>query len=140
MSDQLTTRLLVSAGLTLVGVFCPAYTAWARRGRSERARAWMGDEFGERLRDERWAVLGASMFGVMCLCFAAFVLPVVGIYLGLVTLPLAALSFVLFLWAMMYFIPLPDLFYPRWARPLRERNRRVEAAWKRGFRRRRKER
>lgn len=137
MSDQLTTRLLVSAGLTLVGVFCLAYTAWARRGRSERARAWMGDEFGERLRDERWAVLGASMFGVICLCFAAFVLPVVGIYLGLVTLPLAALSFVLFLWAMMYFIPLPDLFSPRWARPLRDRNRRVEAAWKQEFRRRR---
>ena len=86
---------------------------------------------------ERWAVLGAPMFGVMCLCFAAFVLPLVGIYLGLVTLPLAALSFVLFLWAMMYFIPLPDLFYPRWARPLRERNRRVEAAWKQEFRRRR---
>jgi len=42
-----------------------------------------------------------------------------------------------FLWAMMYFIPLPDLFYPRWARPLRERNRRVEAAWKQEFRRRR---
>ena len=52
MSDQLTTRLLVAAGLTLVGVFCLAYTAWARRGRSERARAWMGSEFGERLRDE----------------------------------------------------------------------------------------
>ena len=137
MSDQLTTRLLVAAGLTIVGICCLAYAAWARRGRSERARAWMGDEFGERLRDERWAVLGAPMFGVMCLCSAAFVLPVVGIYLGLVTLPLAALSFVLFLWAMMYFIPLPDLFYPRWARPLRERNRRVEAAWKQEFRRRR---
>ena len=137
MSDQLTTRLLVAAGFTLVGICCLAYTAWARRGRSARARAWMGSEFGERLHDERWAVLGAPMFGVMCLCFAAFVLPVVGIYLGLVTLPLAALSFVLFLWAMMYFIPLPDLFYPRWARPLRERNRRVEAAWKREFRRRR---
>lgn len=137
MSDQLTTRLLVAAGFTLVGICCLAYTVWARRGRSERARSWMGSEFGERLRDERWAVLGAPMFGVMCLCSAAFVLPVVGIYLGLVTLPLAALSFVLFLWAMMYFIPLPDLFYPRWARPLRERNRRVEAAWKQEFRRRR---
>ena len=137
MSDQLTTRLLVAAGLTIVGICCLAYAAWARRGRSERARAWMGDEFGERLHDERWAVLGAPMFGVMCLCFAAFVLPAVGIYLGLVTLPLAALFFVLFLWAMMYFIPLPDLFYPRWARPLRERNRRVEAAWKQEFRRRR---
>ena len=137
MSDQLTTRLLVAAGLTIVGICCLAYTVWARRGRSERARSWMGSEFGERLRDERWAVLGAPMFGVMCLCFATFVLPVVGIYLGLVTLPLAALSFVLFLWAMMYFIPLPDLFYPRWARPLRERNRRVEAAWKQEFRRRR---
>ena len=137
MTDQHLTRLLVAAGLALVGLFCLAYAIWTRRGRTERARAWMGSEFGERLRDERWAVLGAPMFGVMCLCFAAFVLPVVGIYLGLVTLPLAALSFVLFLWAMMYFIPLPDLFYPRWARPLRERNRRVEAAWKQEFRRRR---
>ena len=138
MIDQHLTRLLVAAGLALVGLFCLAYAIWTRRGRTERARAWMGSEFGERLRDERWAVLGAPMFGVMCLCFAAFVLPAVGIYLGLVTLPLAALFFVLFLWAMMYFIPLPDVIYPRWARPLRERNRSVEAAWKREFRRRRR--
>lgn len=140
MIDQHLTRLLVAAGLALVGLFCLAYAIWTRRGRTERARAWMGSEFGSRTNDERMTVLGAPMIGVMCLCFAAIVVPVVGPHLALVAVPVGVLAFVLFLWAIMLFIPLPDVVYPRWARPLRERNHRVEAAWKQEFRRRREER
>ena len=55
----------------------------------------------------------------------------------LVAAPVAVLAFALMFLSRMYFIPLPDVIYPRWARPLRERNRRVEAAWKQELRRRR---
>ena len=140
MTDQHLTRLLVAAGLTLVGVCCLAYAAWTRRGGSERARAWMGSEFGGLVRDERWAVLGGPSFGVLCLCCAAMLLPGIGLPLALVAAPVAVLAFALMFLSQMYFIPLPDFVYPRWARPLRERNHRVEAAWKQEFRRRREER
>lgn len=53
------------------------------------------------------------------------------------SLVLVGVAFALMLLSRMYFIPLPDGIYPRWARPLRERNRRVEEAWKQEFRRRR---
>ena len=81
-------------------------------------------------------VLGAPMIGVMCLCFAAIVVPVVGPYLALVAVPVGVLAFVLFLWAIMLFIPLPDLLYPRWARPLRCRHRESEQAIRAALRRR----
>lgn len=136
MNDQVTTRLLVAAGLTLVSICCLAYATWARRGRSERARAWMGDEFGGRVRDERWAVLRSPSFGLLCLCVGASLLPVVGLWLALIAVPVGVLALGLFFLSGMYFIPLPNLFYPRWARPLRERNRRVEAGWKQEIRRR----
>lgn len=34
------------------------------------------------------------------------------------------------LWALMVFVPLPDLVYPQWARPLREEHRHREKAMK----------
>jgi hypothetical protein len=136
MSDQHLARLLVAAGLVLVGIGFLVYAAWARRGGSPAARAWMGSEFGSRTVDERMSVLGAPVFGVMCLSFAMIVLPVVGKHLALIAVPVGVLAFFPFLWAIMLFIPLPDAIYPRWARPLRERNRRAEAGWKREIRRR----
>lgn len=129
-------RLLISVGSLVIGVLSLIYAAWARHGGSDRARAWMGDEFGERLRDERWAVLGSPSFGLLCLCFGASLLPMVGLWLALIAVPVGILAFGLLVLSAMYFIPLPTLFYPRWARPLRERNRRVEAGWKREIRRR----
>ncbi|MGP5412229.1 hypothetical protein [Brachybacterium paraconglomeratum] len=140
MSDQLLIRLLIAASLVLVGTAFLAHGIWARRGRSERARAWMGNEFGGFQGEERWAVLGGPSIGVLCLCCAAMMLPRIGLLLALVAAPGAVLAFALMFLSRMYFIPLPDVIYPRWARPLRERNRRVEEAWKQEFRRRRKER
>ena len=136
MNDQATTRLLVSVALALAGIGFLAYSAWARHGGSPAARSWMGNEFGSRTFDERMTVLGAPMLGVMCLCIAAAVLPVLGRYLAWVTVPLAVLAFVPFLGALMLFIPLPDAIYPRWARPLRARNRQAERAVRAALRRR----
>ena len=136
MNDQVITRLLVSAGLALVGIGFLAYAAWARHGGSPAARAWMGSEFGSRTVDERMSVLGAPMIGVMCLCAAAIVLPVVGKYLAFVAIPIGVLAFFPFLWAIMLFIPLPDAIYPRWARPLRRRHRDSEQAIRAALRRR----
>ncbi|UVY83902.1 hypothetical protein NLU66_17090 [Brachybacterium sp. NBEC-018] len=136
MTSQLTARLLVASGLTLVGVALLAYTAWARHGGSPAARRWMGNEFGSFTRDERMTVLGAPMLGVLCLCAAAIVLPEVGRYLAWLAVPLGLGAFVTLLWAMMTFLPLPGAFYPRWARPLRDRNRRTEQSIHAGLRRR----
>lgn len=95
-----------------------AHGIWARRGRSERARAWMGNEFGGFQGEERWAVLGGPSIGVLCLCCAAMTLPRIGLLLALVAAPVAVLAFALMFLSRMYFIPLPDVIYPRWARPL----------------------
>lgn len=63
-------------------------------------------------------------------------LPVVGKYLAFVAVPVGVLAFFPFLWAMMLFIPLPDLVYPRWARPLRARNKQADQAIRAALRRR----
>lgn len=135
MDDQTTTRLLIAGGFALVGVLLLVYVVWARHGGSPAAQAWMGNDFGSRTVDERMTVLGAPMLGLICLCVAAGVLPVVGKHLMLITFPLAGLLFLPFFWAAMLFLPLPDLIYPRWARPLRERNRRAETSMKQWLRR-----
>ena len=136
MNDQATTRLLVSAGLVLVGIGLLAYAAWARHGGSPAARRWMSNELAGETVDQRMTVLGAPMIGVMCLCFAAIVAPIVGKYVAVVAVPVGALAFFPFLWAMMLFIPLPDAIYPRWARPLRRRHRASEQAMRAALRRR----
>jgi hypothetical protein len=136
MNDQVVIRLLVSAGLALVGLGLLAYAAWARHGGSPAARGWMGSALSGETIDQRMTVLGAPMIGVMCLCFAALVLPVVGKYLALVAVPVGVLAFFPFLWAMMLFIPLPDVIFPRWARPLRRRNRAAEQSMRASLRRR----
>src|SRR5690625_7279141 len=88
MNDQVTVRLLLSAGAAVVGFGFLAYCAWARRGRSPAARRWMGNEFGNEPFNERMTVLGGPMFGLICLCFSLGILPVVGRYLMLITFPL----------------------------------------------------
>ena len=136
MDAQVITRLLVAVGLALVGVVLLAYTVWARRGGSPAARRWMGNEFGSGTRDERMTVLGGPALAVLSLCAAAMVLPGIGIYLALAAVPLGLLAFVMLLWALMLFIPLPTALYPAWARPLRDRNRRTEQSIRAGLRRR----
>ncbi|MFD1717229.1 hypothetical protein [Georgenia deserti] len=130
------TRLLVSAGTFVIGLALIGYSVRARRGRSPAARTWMGNEFGSFRRDERMTVLGAPVIGGMCWCFTMTALPVVGTYLMLVALPIAALLFLALVIVLLPFVPLPDAVYPRWARPLRERNRRTEKAVKAWLRRR----
>ena len=130
MNDQVTVRLLLSAGAAVVGFGFLAYCAWARRGRSPAARRWMGNEFGNAPFNERMTVLGGPMFGLICLCFSLECRHVVARYLMLITFPLGALLFLVMFWALMVFLPLPDIVYPRWARPLREENRQREKAMK----------
>ncbi|AOS61045.1 hypothetical protein [Actinoalloteichus hymeniacidonis] len=138
MNDPGTTGLLIAAGLTVVALLLLLYTGWARRGRSAAAREWMGNDFGSRTQDERMTVLGAPLLAVMCLCIALGILPTVGRYLMLVTFPIAALLFLPFLVVVLLpFVPLPNFVYPRWARPLRERNRQSETAIRAALRRRR---
>ncbi|ASO17861.1 hypothetical protein FHR81_005350 [Actinoalloteichus hoggarensis] len=126
--DPEAARLLIAGGTTVVGILLLAYSVRARRGGSASARQWMGDGFGERTVDERRTVLGAPLLAVMCLCLVLGILPTVGEYLMLVTSPIAALLFLPFLVVLLPFIPLPNLLYPRWARPLRARDRRAERA------------
>ena len=137
MDDQITVRLLLSAGAAVIGLAFLAYGTWARRGRSPAARRWMGNEFGNEPLNERMTVLGGPVFGLICLCFSLGVLPVVGQHLMLITFPLGAILFLPMLWALMVFIPLPALVYPRWARPVREENRRREQATRAWLRQRR---
>lgn len=136
MTGQESTKLLVAVALAVVGIILLVYTAWARRGGSATARAWMGTFFGSRPVDERMTVLGAPALGVMSLCLSASLLPVVGTYLALLALPLAAVAFVLFFVAQMQFIPLPNAIYPRWSRALRARRRETEQAVRASLRRR----
>ena len=136
MSDQDTIRLLVSAGFALVGVLALAYAIRARLGRTPAARRWMGNEFGAFTTDERMTVLGVPCLGILSLCVAASILPVIGLYLLLITAPVGLVALLGVVWARMLFIPLPDVIYPRWARPLRDRNRRAERATKEWLRRR----
>src|SRR5690625_118168 len=134
MDDQVTVRLLLSAGAAVIGLAFLAYGAWARHGGSPGARRWMGNEFGNEPFNERMTVLGGPLFGLICLCFALGVLPVIGRYLMLVTFPLGALLLLVMLWTLVVFLPLPDLVYPRWARPLREESRRREKAMRQWLR------
>src|SRR5690625_5591939 len=83
MDDQVTVRLLLSAGAAVIGLAFLAYGAWARHGGSPGARRWMGNEFGNEPFNERMTVLGGPLFGLICLCFALGVLPVIGRYLML---------------------------------------------------------
>lgn len=130
MDDPVIIRLLAAAGFALVGVLCLLYSAWARAGRSARARRWMGNEFGSTPNDERMTVLGLPGIGLMCFGLAAVTIPRIGLYLAVIGAPLLLLGLATLFLALMLFIPLPDAIYPRWARPLRQQRREQERAMK----------
>lgn len=122
--DQIGTRLIVSAVLTLVALSMLGYCAWARHGGSPRARQWMdGHAGGWNWFDERMTVLGAPAVALICLCVAASLLPVVGRYLLVITIPVGFLLLIPVLVTILPFIPLPGFLYPRWARPMLRRQR-----------------
>lgn len=83
------------------------------------------------------SVLGAPMIGVMCLCFAAIVLPAVGKHLAFVAVPIGVLCFIPLIICRLSFIPIPDAVYPKWARPIRhadEQSVKDADAWLRAHR------
>lgn len=135
MDEQFTIRLLVAAGSAVIGVLFLAYAGWARAGRTPRARAWMREHIGAEDRQERNIVLGLPSVGLICLCISASLLPRVGMYLLFGTVPAMLVLFLLVMWARWTIIPMPGAFFPRWARPIRERNRQAEAATKKLIRR-----
>lgn len=135
MSEQDIIRPAISAGAALLGVLALVYAAWARHGGSPAARAWMREHIGAEDRQERNIVLGLPSVGLICLCISASLLPRVGMYLLFGTVPAMLVLFLLVMWARWTIIPMPGAFFPRWARPIRERNRQAEAATKKLIRR-----
>ena len=139
MDDQVTIRLLFSAAAFLVGSALFALAIWERRGRSPAARRWMGRGRGNPLFRERMSVIGMPAGGVLCWCFSAAVLPVIGTYLMLVVAPIAVLCFIPLIICRLDFIPIPDAVYPKWARPIRHANEQAvkdSEAWLHAYRKR----
>lgn len=126
------TLVFLAAGLIILAV-----TIWARRGGSYRARSWMYTPGppDHHHHSERMVIFGGPIcgfglvaLGLIALPRNAFGLEFVGtdviaattltgvILLGLLVVPL--------LYWTLSFIPIPDAFYPRWAREEREDRRR----------------
>lgn len=125
------TLVLLAAGLAIVGA-----TAWARRGGSFRARRWMyrPPPPSYAIHDERVVIFGGPTCGFGLLAFSAIALPPHG-FGGLVSAEVAGLGSlaalvvlavlaVPLLWWVLPFIPIPDAFYPRWAREVLDDRRR----------------
>ena len=139
MDDETITALLISAASFVVGAAFFTLAIWERRGRSPAARRWMGRGQGNPLFRERMSVVGGPAVGVLCWCFSAVALPVIGTYLLLVVAPIAVLSFIPLIICCLSFIPIPDAVYPKWARPIRHANEQAvkdSEAWLRAYRRR----
>lgn len=139
MVDQVTIRLLFSAAAFVVGAALFAFAIWQRRGRSPAARRWMGRGRGNPDFEERMSLIGFPATGVLCWCFSAVVLPVIGVYLILPLAPIAVLCFIPLIICRLDFIPIPDAVYPKWARPIRHANEpavKDSEAWLRAYRRR----
>ena len=139
MDDQVTIRLLFSAAAFVVGAALFAFAIWQRRGRSPAARRWMGRGRGNPDFEERMSLIGFPATGVLCWCFSAVVLPVIGVYLILPLAPIAVLCFIPLIICRLDFIPIPDAVYPKWARPIRHANEQAvkdSEAWLRAYRRR----
>ncbi|GLI32344.1 MULTISPECIES: hypothetical protein [Brachybacterium] len=139
MVDQVTIRLLFSAAAFVVGAALFAFAIWQRRGRSPAARRWMGRGRGNPDFEERMSLIGFPATGVLCWCFSAVVLPVIGVYLILPLAPIAVLCFIPLIICRLDFIPIPDAVYPKWARPIRHANEQAvkdSEAWLRAYRRR----
>ena len=89
--------------------------------------------------EERMSLIGFPATGVLCWCFSAVVLPVIGVYLILPLAPIAVLCFIPLIICRLDFIPIPDAVYPKWARPIRHANEQAvkdSEAWLRAYRRR----
>ena len=139
MDDQVTIRLLFSAAAFVVGAALFAFAIWQRRGRSPAARRWMGRGRGNPDFEERMSLIGFPATGVLCWCFSAVVLPVIGGYLILPLAPIAVLCFIPLIICRLDFIPIPDAVYPKWARPIRHANEQAVKdadAWLRAYRKR----
>ena len=139
MDDQVTIRLLFSAAAFVVGAALFAFAIWQRRGRSPAARRWMGRGRGNPDFDERMSLIGFPATGVLCWCFSAVVLPVIGVYLILPLAPIAVLCFIPLIICRLDFIPIPDAVYPKWARPIRHANEQAvkdSEAWLHAYRKR----
>ncbi|WP_062948575.1 MULTISPECIES: hypothetical protein [Brachybacterium] len=139
MDDQVTIRLLFFAAAFIVGAALFAFAIWQRRGRSPAARRWMGRGRGNPDFEERMSLIGFPALGVLCWCFGAVVLPVIGTYLALIAVPIGVLFFIPLIICRLDFIPIPDAVYPKWARPIRHANEQAvkdSEAWLRAYRRR----
>ena len=139
MGDQVTIRLLFSAAAFVVGAALFAFAIWQRRGRSPAARRWMGRGRGNPDFEERMSLIGFPATGVLCWCFSAVVLPVIGVYLILPLAPIAVLCFIPLIICRLDFIPIPDAVYPKWARPIRHANEQAvkdSEAWLHAYRKR----
>ena len=139
MGDQVTIRLLFSAAAFVVGAALFAFAIWQRRGRSPAARRWMGRGRGNPDFEERMSLIGFPATGVLCWCFSAAVLPVIGVYLILPLAPIAVLCFIPLIICRLDFIPIPDAVYPKWARPIRHANEQAvkdSEAWLHAYRKR----
>lgn len=139
MDDQVTIRLLFSAAAFVVGAALFAFAIWQRRGRSPAARRWMGRGRGNPDFEERMSLIGFPATGVLCWCFSAVVLPVIGVYLILPLAPIAVLCFIPLIICRLDFIPIPDAVYPKWARPIRHANEQAvkdSEAWLHAYRKR----
>ncbi|UFU05031.1 hypothetical protein [Ruania halotolerans] len=127
-------RELMSLVILVLGLSFVIVTAWARRGRSYRSRSWMYTPLGA-MWTERMVILGAPTCGCGLLALSAMTLPPHAFGLELLTpdvlavttivalVALGVLAFPLLYWVLV-FIPVPDAFYPRWARQVR-RDRRL---------------
>ena len=124
--------VLLAAGLVIL-----AFTVWARRGGSYRARRWMytpGPPTHSR-HDERIVIFGGPTCGFGLVAMGLIALPqhafglefvdthviaaatlAGAVLLGLLVVPL--------LYWILAFIPIADALYPRWARDVREDRRR----------------
>lgn len=119
----MTGQLVTCVGCFVVGVLLIWFVVWARRGRTPRALAWFDAEGFSIGREERFVVLGAPGIVGMLWCFAFMIMPGVGERPAVVAFYLMIASCVPVWISIMLFIPLPDFLYPRWARPIRRRNR-----------------
>ena len=139
MDAPVTNRLLFSAAAFVVGAALFAFAIWQRRGRSPAARRWMGRGRGNPDFEERMSLIGFPATGVLCWCFSAVVLPVIGVYLILPLAPIAVLCFIPLIICRLDFIPIPDAVYPKWARPIRHANEQAvkdSEAWLHAYRKR----
>lgn len=124
--------LIAAALLFVLGTIFLIYYAWARAGRTPRARRWMGEGLGERIRDENFAVIVSPTGWLGCWATAVVVLPASGGVARVAAIGLLAVLFIPLL-AGGLFLPMPNFLYPRWARERRRERTRKKRAMRQGL-------